>query len=96
MKKTISAEEKARIALEAVTEMKTTSQIASAHEVHPIQVGLWKKELVKSAHTIFDITKKGTTVLEEKETLIERLYTVIGEREAELSWLKKKLHLESS
>lgn len=96
MKKTISAEEKARIALEAVKEMKTASQIASAHEVHPIQVGLWKKELVHSAHMIFDTTKKGTTILEEKETLIEKLYTVIGEREAELSWLKKKLHAQSS
>lgn len=95
MKKIISAEEKARIALEAVKELKTTSQIASDHEVHPIQVGVWKKALVKSAHTIFDNTKKGPTELEEKEKTIEKLYAIIGEREADLTWLKKKLHGES-
>ena len=95
MKKTISAEEKARIALEAVQEMKSSSQIASAHEVHPIQVGIWKKELVTRAHTLFDNTKKGKTAVEEQAALIQKLYTIIGEREADLTWLKKKLHLES-
>ncbi len=95
MKKLITAHEKARIALEAVKELKTPSQIAGAHEVHPIQVGVWKKVLMENAHTIFDNTKKGTTALEEKETIIEKLHALVGQREAELSWLKKKLHVES-
>ncbi|MDD4641184.1 MAG: transposase, partial [Bacteroidales bacterium] len=43
MRKKISAEIKARVAIEAVRGMKTISEIASQYEVHPNQVSLWKK-----------------------------------------------------
>lgn len=43
MRKKISADIKARVALEAVRGMKTISEIAALYEVHPNQVSIWKK-----------------------------------------------------
>ena len=38
-----SAEFKARVALEAIRELKTVNEIAREHQVHPGLVGKWKK-----------------------------------------------------
>jgi transposase-like protein len=37
------ADFKARVALEALKEQRTVNQIAALYEVHPVQVGQWKK-----------------------------------------------------
>ncbi len=44
-RRTHSPEFKARIALEALKEIKTVNQIAADNEIHPVQVSTWKKEL---------------------------------------------------
>lgn len=93
MKKIIPPKLKAAIALEAVKGVKTINQIGSEYEAHPIQVGIWKKQLVENAHAIFSGEKKETE--REQKDLVERLYKIIGQRDTELDWLKKKLHLES-
>ena len=38
-----SPEFKARVALEAIKEVKTVSQIAQDYEIHPVMVSNWKK-----------------------------------------------------
>jgi transposase len=43
-RKTLSGKEKATIALEALRERQTLSEIAQKYEVHPTQVSAWKKE----------------------------------------------------
>ena len=40
-----TAEFKARIALEAIRGIDTLNEIAAKYEVHPVQVGNWKKEV---------------------------------------------------
>ena len=44
-RKIFSGEFKAKVALEAIRGIKTVNEIAQEFEVHPTQVGLWKKEL---------------------------------------------------
>lgn len=82
---------KGKIALEAVKEIETTGQIASRYQVHPIQVGLWKKQLLEHISELFTDSKK-----KEKDTgqeRMEELYTEIGKQKIENSWLKKKVGL---
>jgi transposase-like protein len=92
MKKIFSPEQKGKIALAAVKEDKRISELASQFEVHPNIIGQWKKILVDNVSSLFfDKRKKENR---EKDDLIERLYSTIGKREAELDWLKKKLQLD--
>lgn len=92
MKKIFTAKQKAHIALEATKGLKSPSQLASEYEAHPIQIGVWKKQLAAHADMVFE----GTRRHDDRETLIDRLYRIIGQRDTELEWLKKKLHLDSS
>ena len=87
MKKQFTPKEKATVALEAIKEIKTTSQIASEHQVHPVAVGTWKKQLIENSPKIFSEKQKK----DDKQETIDELYRIIGQRDAELSWLKKKL-----
>lgn len=93
MRKIFTPHQKAQAAIEAIKEINTTNQIASQHEAHPTQIGLWKRRLLTEAHTLF--ADKRNPENREKDELIERLYKLIGQRDIELDWLKKKLHLES-
>ena len=92
MKKIFTPKQKAQVALEAIKGLKALNQLASEHEAHPIQVGLWKKQLLAHADVVF----AGKQKTDNQQELIDRLYKIIGQRETELEWLKKKLHLDSS
>lgn len=43
----------AKVALEAVKEVKTISEIAQRHNLHPTQIDLWKKQLLDGAEEVF-------------------------------------------
>ncbi len=92
MKNTFTASDKARIALEALKGADTTSRIASVHKAHPVQVGLWKQKLAKEAHSIFDIEQSETKRIQELTKEVDELHRIIGVRDAELEWLKKKVN----
>lgn len=93
MKKQFSPKQKAHIALEAVKGLKSMSVLASEYEAHPIQIGIWKKTLLAHAEQIFSDKHKKEE--ENQRAVLDRLYRVIGQRDIELDWLKKKLHFES-
>lgn len=78
---------KKKIALEALKEDKTLSQLASQHGVHPIQVSRWKKELIDGADTIFE----GKRTRKKEPIEREDLERKIGQMTVELDYLKKKL-----
>lgn len=83
-----SASFKAKVALEAVKEEKTISQLASEYEVHPNQIRQWKKRLLKEAADIF--SRRREKEARSQEELEAELYRQIGQLKVELDWLKKK------
>lgn len=68
-------------------ENKTMAELSSDYQVHPVQISEWKNLLEKEAHTIFGANGKNSA--EEKVAKLERM---IGQREAEIEWLKKISH----
>lgn len=90
MPRTFTAAEKVAVALAAIKEEKTYAEISSQYEVHSSQIKHWKKIVMEGIATLFTDKRKKADV--EDQQLIAELYKIIGQREAELSWLKKKLH----
>ena len=88
-RRTHSAQDKARIALEAISGVMTTSEIAAKYQVHPVQVSQWKKQLLEGAADVFD--KAGGRKKEQDfEALEDRHHSKIGQLVLEVDWLKKK------
>ena len=86
MRKVLNAYQKSKIAIEAIKATKTFAQLASEYQVHPSQISEWKNWMEKQAHILF--AKEAQTKQEEKIAELERM---VGQKETELTWLKKKL-----
>lgn len=89
MKKVFTPDQKANVAIAAIKGVQSTSQISSMYEVHPTQVGLWKKQALRGLSEVF--SDKRRKAQDDHEALIAELYKTIGQRDMELSWLKKNL-----
>ena len=87
-RKTHTAQQKAKVGLEAIQNRKPVNEIAQDHGVHPVQVSQWRKEIQANAHELFDGKRGPKTVTDDSEK--ERLYSEIGRLKMELDWLKKK------
>lgn len=83
-----SAKFKLRVAVEALKEQKTTSQIASDYQVTTGQVSTWKKRLLSQGEAIFQQPKPSDK--EQNNNREAELYEQIGRLKMELEWLKKK------
>ena len=92
MKKQFTPHQKASVALAVLKGDKTVSQISSLYQVHPTQVHQWEKVAKEGLLSLFADKRKRAD--KEKDDLIEELYKIIGQRDTELDWLKKKLHLD--
>jgi len=87
-RKTHKPEFKAKVALEAIRGMKTTSELASQFQVHPTQISAWKKQALVSLPEGF---RKGALNKPSDEQVVTGpLYEEIGRLKMELDWLKKK------
>lgn len=89
MKKQFTPREKAEIVLAALREDQTIAQISSSYQVHPTQIHAWKKQAKEGLTEIFSDKRKKEN--QNQDELIEELYKIIGQRDAEAAWLKKKL-----
>ena len=84
---------KAKVALEAIKEEKTSAELSTPYQVHPGQIRNWKATLKKGATDLFNGNSKKRK--DNKEELIQELYRQIGQQKVELDWLKKKSGLIS-
>jgi len=87
-RKQYSNDFKFKIALEAVKGVKTVSQLAAEYNVHPTQIGTWKKQLVQQGKTLY--TRPNDRQQLEQQDKEAALYEQIGRLKMELEWLKKK------
>ena len=78
---------KAKVGLEALMGVKTTSQIAREHQVHPLQVTQWKRIVLDRLPELFE---RGQQPGDESEKTIAQLHQKIGQLTVDLDWLKKK------
>jgi len=92
MKKQFSPQQKALIVKALWQGDKTITQISSQYEVHPTQLRNWKLQAEAGLKDLFSDKRKK--VNQDKDKLIEELYKIIGKREIEIEWLKKKFNLE--
>ena len=92
MKKTkYSTKKKALVALAAIRGEKI-SKLSSKHQIHPNVITKWKGIAEDEIETLF--TDKRKKENKTKDAIIDELYKIIGQREVEISWLKKKYKLD--
>ena len=89
--KHLSPKEKASIALAAIRGEKI-SKLSSDYQIHPNQIGKWKKLAEEELAILFADKRKRENYSQER--IIDELYKTIGQRDIEISWLKKKYKLE--
>ncbi len=92
VKKKYTAEEKAKVAIEALKGNITLSEIASKFQVHSTQINSWKNIARESIVNGFKDNSKQS--LQDQE-LVDELYRQIGQLKVEHEWLKKKSALFS-
>jgi len=82
-----SAEFKAKVALEAIKEVKTLQELSTQFEVHPYLISRWKQEFVQGAAKVFE----GGLVSGESdhEQEMDKLYKKIGQMQIDNDFLKK-------
>jgi len=89
--KKFTTKQKALIALAAIRGEKI-STLSSRYQIHVNQITRWKKTVEEEIEILF--TDKRKKENHSKDRIIDELYKTIGQREVEISWLKKKLQID--
>ena len=82
-----SGELKAKIALEALRGDRTLQEIASRHQVHPNQVGAWKRQAIEGLAEVF--SGGGERRARDHEGEVRDLHAKIGELIVERDFLSR-------
>jgi len=84
-----TAATKAKVAIAAIRERKTVSELASQYSVHPTLIHQWKRRVLDGVEELFaegrQARARDDTAKREAE-----LYQQIGRLNMEFEWLKKK------
>ena len=90
-KRNYTADFKAKVVLEILSEVSTINEIAAKYDISPVVLSRWKKEFIERASEVF---KKGPSEaekeLEESKEHISELEKKVGQLAYEVDWLKKK------
>ena len=83
-----TSEFKSKVAIEALKERCSLSELAERFELHPNQISQWKQEFLEKSKDVFD---KKSSKSKEDQVDLDTLYTKIGQLEVERDYLKKNL-----
>jgi transposase len=83
-----SAEFKAKVALAAIREQQTISELAGSYSVHVSQISAWKKQVIDQLPALFKAGDGKNA--KASEAMTDDLFRQIGQLKVELDWLKKK------
>lgn len=90
MRKSHSKDFKAKVALDAIRNEASIQELSQKYDVHPTQIGQWKKQLVDNVGDIFERPNKKKNDLDDAELKESELYKNIGQLQVENQFLKKK------
>jgi len=90
-RRTFTAEFKAKIAIEAIKENKTISELAQIYQVHPNLITHWKRDFLANAGKVFDSGKDESSEIKKLKKENEELIHQIGQLSVDINWLKKKV-----
>ena len=83
-----TSEFKSKVAIEALKERYSLSELAERFELHPNQISQWKQEFLEKSKDVFD---KKSSKSNEDQVDLDTLYAKIGQLEVERDYLKKNL-----
>jgi transposase len=86
----LTAEFKARVALEALRGEKTAAEIARENEIAPAQISEWKRQLEERLTEVFQSKGERSRDLEAQEKTLAKLERKIGQLVIERDFLVKK------
>lgn len=86
-----SADFKAKVVIEALKERTSVEELARKYELHPNQIGIWKKEFLTNASLAFSSETDKSEEKIKQEQDVEKLYAKIGQQKVEIDFLKKSL-----
>jgi transposase-like protein len=89
-RKRYNPEFKAKVAVAALKNEETTSELAARFGIHPTMIATWKRALLDGAPDIFDKNHKAK---KQTEKQVDELYQKIGQLQVERDFLSKKLSL---
>ncbi len=94
IKRQHTPEFKTTVAVELIKELDTLSKIASKYGIHPTQARRWREIALEALKNTFT-GKPPDAILAERDKQISELTRLIGQKEIELDWMKKKVGLFS-
>ena len=86
-KRRYAARFKFQVVVEVLRKQKDLGQIARAYGVHPITLGLWKKEFLEHGPELFG----GSETVRGYEQRLKDLERLLGQKEVEIALLKNVL-----
>ena len=84
----LTAEFKARLALEALKEEKSIQQIAKDEDVAPTQISAWKKELEERMSELFERKNAASDAAKKSDKQAARLERKVGQLVIEKEFLE--------
>ena len=89
-RKNHSPDFKAKVALEAIREEMTLSELSRKYGVHPTQIGTWKPAAIKNMSTTFTRGKASPEQVSSAE--VDKLHSKIGQLVVERDFLASASH----
>jgi transposase len=83
-----NTEFKAKVAIAAIRQNKTTNELTAEYGVHATQIHNWKKQALAMIPQAF--SRQVSPVQQDRAAEIDELHRQLGQVIAERDWLKKK------